>query len=230
MQIPVNVVRAIQEYDLDSRVFKNFLVIQLGGQEIKLETTEEHIQQAIREASLQGVNAPPQPAPQRVAPVAAVSNPPFVQELLDEYDEDEDEDYAIPEGYAPPEQQFEDINALTEEDIAPYMSLGGDEGAGEIDVVSDDLDEGGTLAGIIAKPAQQQRREQISKKPHISYTQQKQLEKLRRRAKSPPVSGNVHTDEAGNPIVTPKVRYRQPEVLVARAPTEPNDTDGFVQG
>lgn len=56
MKLMVDIKKAVQEYDLDKGIQKNFLVFDLGGVTHTVEASEEQLQQAIYDARMAGQN------------------------------------------------------------------------------------------------------------------------------------------------------------------------------
>lgn len=64
MKITIDVKRAEQSFDLDRGVQQNYLVVELGGQEIRIPCDEEQMGAAIRECVGRGQTVPaPEPVP-----------------------------------------------------------------------------------------------------------------------------------------------------------------------
>lgn len=67
MKLMVDIKKAVQEYDLDTGVQKNFLVFNLGGVTHTVEASEEQLQQAIYDARVAGQNGHSVPAEQKIS-------------------------------------------------------------------------------------------------------------------------------------------------------------------
>jgi len=245
MKISVDVKKVLQEIDLDTGVTSNFLVFVIGGVEQVVPATEEQLQEAIYEATVQN-DVVPERAVRREPPrIGAVGEIPqeesshFVDELLEE---------PISDGDNP----FAEVNApVTYEEMAEFHTGGASVIPMNVDLVSDDDTEGVVFEEIMQRggtnpdaplsgPQQRQQNIQERHQAGIPQSRKQTIAALRKKAKERPARRLPphQVDEAGNPKNVPQVEPAQPamrqqdqEVRLTNGPAPRGfDDDGFEQG
>lgn len=203
MKITLDVRKAVQVYDFQTKTQTNVLVIELGGTEIELELSETQLEAAIKEAhELQEdgtVEAPEVPEYEDEPEPVTASPQTFVHDDDPSVGVSASERVELPEEL--PETPFEDIEEPPTRNIE--------------------------------EPGHKQHRRIRAKakqdaKPVVRPAKE-QLRILRDRARKLPPR-RVPMDDFGNPIVEPQQPRRSvpgPEVRTAAGPGDAGDEDGF---